>query len=143
MKKCLMLGMTILLTGLAATAMAERGVAYGSQHDRYDRVGRIDHRLESRSDRLGVHFDHKVDRIAGHNRYQDAYRPKHKGEKLKHRLHHKGDRFKPRYDRRAQHSYRHHQHRSGYAAPRHYRYDDRARLGIYLPGFWFSGIWHD
>jgi hypothetical protein len=129
MKKFLIIGLTIMLTGLAATAMAERSTAYDGYSAGNDR-----------GDRIEARFDRKADRAAAHGQYRKAYRLKEKGERINRRLDYKGKGHGGRY---AGHWKQHHKHQAGYAMPRHHRYGDRVRLGVFVPGFWFSGVWHD
>lgn len=127
MKNLLIVALTIMLASLASTALADRGAGYGGHGDRYDRGDRIDHRLDARGDRVEARFDCKVVRHVVHNnhgmapRHMRAYRHTH---------------------RKAHYASRH-QHRAIHGAPHYHRYDDRIRLGIYIPGLWFSGTWHD
>ena len=129
MKKLVILGLTIMLTGLAATAMADRGNAYGSYSAGHDR-----------GDRIEARFDHKADRAAAKGQYRKAYRFKGKGDRINRRLDHKGKRHEVRYVKRAK---RHHKHRSVYISPGYHRHGDQFHLGVIVPGFWFSGVWHD
>jgi len=136
-------GLTLLLTGLAVNAMADRGNRYGGQYDRYDRGDRINQRLDARGDRIERRFDHRADRAADRGNYRKAYRLKEKGERINRRLDRRGDRLEARHDFRARHWNRYHNHRALRVAPVYPRYGDRLGLGIYVPGFWFSGVWHD
>lgn len=143
MRTLLIAGLTLLLTGLAVNAMADRGNRYGGQNDRYDRGDRINQRLDARGDRVERRFDHRADRAADRGNYRQAYRLKEKGERINRRLDRRGDRFEARYDHRPRYSSRYYNHRAFRAAPRYPLYGGQFGLGIYVPGFWFSGVWHD
>jgi hypothetical protein len=143
MKKLLIMGLTIMLTGLAANVMADRGNSYDGHTDRYDRGDRIDQRLKAKGGQVEKRFDRKAERAAGDGNYRKAYRLKKKGEHINRHLDHKGDRLEARFERRKPCANRYHAHRAGACAPRHHSHDDQVNLGVYVPGFWFSGVWHD
>ncbi len=143
MKQLLIIALTLILSSLSTTALADRDHRYDGYSGRYDRGDRIDHRLDRKGDRLERHFDRRADRAAERGHYRQAYHLKEKGQWLNPRFDRKGDRFERRYERRS-HDYRHHnKHRSGGYLAHDRRYGDRLHLGVFVPGFWFSGIWHD
>jgi len=126
MKNLLIVALTIMLASLASTALADRGAGYG-HGDRYDRGDRIDHRLDARGDRVEARYDRKVVRSVFHNRHGKA----------------PGHMRAYRHTHRKAHYASRHQYCSIHGVRHDHRYDDRVRLGIYVPGLWFSGTWHD
>lgn len=144
MKQLIIIALALLLTSVATTAMADRGHRYDGYSGRHDRGERIGHHLDMKGDRIERRLDRRADRAADRGHYRKAYRLKQKGDRINRRLDRKGDRFERRYERRS-HFAGHHQprHRAGGYGRHYQRYNDRVRLGVFLPGFWLSGTWRD
>lgn len=146
MKQLLVVALTLLLTCLATTALADRGQRHDGYGGRHDRGDRIDHRLDMKGERLERRFDRLADRAADRGHYRQAYRLKEKGDRISRRFDRLGDRLERRYDHRSHYNKHHHPgpRAGGYGhAPYRGRDADRIHLGVFVPGFWFSGIWHD
>lgn len=147
MKQLIIIALTLILTCLATTVLADGGHRYYDGYaGRHDRGDRIDHRLDMRGDRIERRFDRWADRAADRGHYRKAYRLKEKGDRISRWYDRKGDRIERRYDHRSHYDkHHHHKYRKGGHghAPYYGRHYDRVRLGVFVPGFWFSGTWHD